>query len=74
MKRRTQSTSTDSLVHDGQVLASGGSFTELLTLPPQHLRYETKLGQFRREATFEKSVFIMTKFPEGRPRGAQLSA
>ena len=74
IERRTQSTVTDSLVHDGQVLASGGSFTELLALPPQHLRYETKLGQFRREASFEKSVFIMTKFPEGKTKkDAQLS-
>jgi hypothetical protein len=66
LKNRVRSNVTDSLVHDGHVLASGGSFAELLALPPQHVRYETKLGQFRREASFEKSVFIMTKFPEGK--------
>jgi hypothetical protein len=65
LDRRVRSSVTDSLVHDGHVLASGASFAEFLALPPQHVRYETKLGQFRREASFEKSVFIMTKFPEG---------
>jgi hypothetical protein len=65
LDRRVRSNVTDSLVHDGHVLASGASFAEFLALPPQHVRYETKLGQFRREASFEKSVFIMTKFPEG---------
>jgi hypothetical protein len=66
LERRMRSTVTDSLVHDGHVLASGASFAEFLALPPQHVRYETKLGQFRQEASFEKSVFIMTKFPEGK--------
>src|SRR5262249_39606086 len=42
LERRTKSTATDSLVHDGQVLASGASFSELMALPPQHLRYEQK--------------------------------
>jgi hypothetical protein len=75
LKRRASSTATDSLVHDGQVLASGATFSELMALPPQHLRYESKLGQFRREASFEKSVFIMTKFPEGESqRARELSA
>jgi len=70
LERRASSTATDSLVHDGHVLASGASFAELMALPPQHLRYETKLGQFRSEASFEKSVFIMTKFPEGNTKKA----
>jgi hypothetical protein len=71
LERRTRSTVTDSLVHDGHVLASGASFAEFLALPPQHVRYETKLGQFRQEASFEKSVFIMTKFPEGKTAKAR---
>jgi hypothetical protein len=71
LERRAMSSATDSLVHDGQVLASGASFSELMALPPQHLRYEIKLGQFRREASFEKSVFIMTKFPEGESQRAR---
>jgi hypothetical protein len=75
LEQRPASLTTDSPIHDSRVLASGASYSEFLALPPQHLRYETKLGQFRREADFEKSVFIMTKFPEGKSAEArQLSA
>jgi hypothetical protein len=75
LEQRPTSLMTDSPIHDSRVLASGASYSEFLALPPQHLRYETKLGQFRREADFEKSVFIMTKFPEGKSAEArQLSA
>jgi hypothetical protein len=38
---------------------------ELVTFPPQHLRHFPKLVEFHNNAPYEKSVFIMTKFPEG---------
>jgi hypothetical protein len=48
--------------------------TDLLRYPPGHLRvHGPKLKDFHAVAPFEKSVFIMTKFPDGRsPRDAQL--
>ena len=36
----------------------------LLRVPPWHSRHRTALGDFYRGGDFEKSVFIMTKFPE----------
>jgi hypothetical protein len=36
----------------------------LLDFPPQHLRHFPRLEQFWREGTYERSVFLMTKFPE----------
>lgn len=37
----------------------------LLTFPPFHIRHSPKLKEFHQYGCFEKSVFIMTKFPEG---------
>lgn len=37
---------------------------EVVEFPPQHLRHEALLAQFHGVATFEKSVFVMTKFPD----------
>ncbi len=37
----------------------------LLRVPPWHSRHRTALGPFFDEGGFEKSVFVMTKFPEG---------
>jgi hypothetical protein len=36
---------------------------ELLRFPPQHKRHSEKLAEFNEEAPYEKSIFIMTKFP-----------
>ena len=73
LKARVKLTDTDSPVHDAGLLGRGASLTELITLPPQHLRYEAKLQEFRRDADFDRSVFIMTKFPEGSgPKDAAL--
>jgi hypothetical protein len=38
---------------------------DLLQCPPCHLRHRDMLSLFHRIAPYEKSVFIMTKFPEG---------
>jgi hypothetical protein len=46
---------------------------ELLTFPPQHIRHFSKMADFHSKATYEKSIFIMTKFPEGKtPLDAEL--
>ncbi len=49
--------------------------TDLLRYPPAHFQvHGQKLKGFHRLAPFEKSVFIMTKFPDGRSRqDAQLT-
>jgi hypothetical protein len=50
---------------------------EVVEFPPQHLRHGQLLAQFHGAATFEKSVFVMTKFPNPKsptPVDAQLTA
>jgi hypothetical protein len=50
---------------------------EVVEFPPQHLRHEQVLSQFHGVATFDKSVFVMTKFPDPKgpaPVDAQLRA
>ena len=37
----------------------------LLRVPPWHTRHRNALGAFHREGDFDRSVFIMCKFPEG---------
>jgi hypothetical protein len=37
----------------------------LLRVPPWHSRHRTALGAFFKGGDFERSVFVMTKFPEG---------
>lgn len=37
---------------------------DLSRFPPYHARHEQKLGDFHKVAPFEKSVFVMTKFPD----------
>ena len=46
----------------------------LVKFPPQHLRHFPQLGQFWRDGSYERSVFLMTKFPEpsGGPKAAEL--
>lgn len=41
------------------------ALAELITFPPYHLRHFPKLEEFHKIAPYDKSVFIMTKFPEG---------
>lgn len=36
----------------------------LIEFPPQHLRHFPRLEEFWRDGTYERSVFLMTKFPE----------
>lgn len=43
---------------------------EVVEFPPQHLRHEPLLEQFHGTGTFEKSVFVMTKFPDPNQPGA----
>lgn len=39
---------------------------QLLRFPPHHFRnHREQLRQFHEVATYEKSIFVMTKFPEG---------
>ncbi len=43
--------------------------------PPQHDRHFRKLSEFHRDGSFDQSVFIMTKFPDGAtPASAELAA
>jgi len=37
---------------------------ELSHFPPHHARHEQKLEDFHKAAPFERSVFVMTKFPD----------
>jgi hypothetical protein len=37
---------------------------EIIEFPPQHIRHEHFLPQFHGVASFDKSVFVMTKFPD----------
>jgi hypothetical protein len=37
---------------------------EVVVFPPQHMRHEQLLDQFHNVAAFDKSVFVMTKFPD----------
>jgi len=51
--------------------------SEVVEFPPQHLRHANLLSQFHNVAPFEKSVFIMTKFPDlkkSTPADLQLNA
>jgi len=41
------------------------ALAELVTFPPFHLRHFPKLQEFHQAASYDKSIFIMTKFPEG---------
>jgi hypothetical protein len=46
----------------------------LCRYPPQHDRHFRRLADFHREGSFDDSVFIMTKFPDGNtPESAQLT-
>jgi hypothetical protein len=50
---------------------------EVVEFPPQHMRHEQFLDQFHNVAAFDKSVFVMTKFPDPKkpaPVDAQLAA
>src|SRR5262249_2092743 len=50
---------------------------EVVEFPPQHLRHGEFLAKFHGMATFGKSVFVMTKFPDPKkpaPVDAQLDA
>ena len=50
---------------------------EVVEFPPQHLRHEQVLPTFHGVSTFDKSVFVMTKFPDPKssaPADAQLNA
>jgi hypothetical protein len=50
---------------------------ELVEFPPQHLRHAPLLAQFHTVAPFDKSVFVMTKFPDPKnpaPKDAHLDA
>jgi hypothetical protein len=54
-----------------------GVLMEMVNFPPQHLRHNKVLPQFHTVAPFEKSVFVMTKFPDPKdpaPVNAQLGA
>jgi hypothetical protein len=41
------------------------TLSELITFPPQHDRHSQLLEAFHNTGSYDKSVFIMTKFPEG---------
>lgn len=46
---------------------------EVVEFPPHHLRHESVLPQFHSVAPFDKSVFVMTKFPDPK-KAAQADA
>lgn len=43
---------------------------EVVDFPPQHTRHSPVLSQFHQTATFDKSVFVMTKFPDAKAAAA----
>jgi hypothetical protein len=50
---------------------------DVVEFPPHHLRHGQHLNQFHAPAPFDKSVFVMTKFPDPKnptPADAQLAA
>jgi len=50
---------------------------ELMTFPPHHSRHQKLLEDFNTVASFERSVFVMTKFPDlahPGPRDDELTA
>ena len=50
--------------------------TEVIEFPPHHLRHAQQLGLFHAGAGFDRSVFVMTKFPDPKkaaPVDAQLT-
>jgi len=52
-----------------------GVLSLLCRYPPQHDRHFRKLSEFHREGSFDQSVFVMTKFPDGAtPESVQLSS
>ncbi len=54
-----------------------GTLRDFIEFPPQHLRHWQLLAQFHGVAAFEKSVFVMTKFPDPKkptPSDPQLEA
>jgi len=42
----------------------------VLDFPPQHTRHSLVLNQFHQTASFDKSVFVMTKFPDAKAPAA----
>ncbi len=38
---------------------------ELILFPPQHSRHSSFLARFNQDSSYEKSIFVMTKFPTG---------
>lgn len=54
-----------------------GLLLDVVEFPPQHLRHGQRLAQFHGAGTFDKSVFVMTKFPDPKkpaPIDAELEA
>jgi phytoene dehydrogenase-like protein len=41
---------------------------ELVTSPPHHDRHFERLREFYRDGKFEESVFVMTKYPDGKEK------
>ena len=37
----------------------------LILFPPQHSRHSSLLAHFNQDSSYEKSIFVMTKFPTG---------
>ena len=54
---------------DAEIKATRSSMERLtlrfLRFPPWHARHQPELQRFHKEAPYDKSVFIMTKFPDG---------
>lgn len=54
-----------------------GVLRQLIEFPPYHQRHDPFIAQFHSVSTFDKSVFVMTKFPDEKhpaPVDAQLGA
>lgn len=54
----------------------GERLRDLIDFPPHHLRHFPRLEAFWREGSYERSVFLMTKFPESDtdPQSIQLQS
>jgi nucleoside 2-deoxyribosyltransferase len=71
---RLRSDSVDSPLHEMQLLDFSSVFNQFKILPPQHERHRKKLEEFQRSTDSERSVFVMTKYPEpgSHPRDGEL--
>jgi hypothetical protein len=50
---------------DGYRKRLGGLLQQTIDFPPRHIRHFPLLAEFWADGSYEKSVFVMSKFPDG---------